>query len=552
MITNMKRLFALITLLIVVMLAEAQIAPDKYWVQFTDKNGSPYSTGRPEDYLSERAIQRRIDYGISIDEKDIPVNSSYITAVKNAGATILNPSKWLNGVTIEIYDKSVIDAIEKLPFVKKTRNLYDEPLKQMIKEERHLNEMSSMELVNVVQSRNYYGNASVQIELLNGVALHDKGYKGEGIWIGICDSGFEGVDVHDAFQNMREENRLLGTKDFVYKNGIVYSDDHHGTACLSLMAGYMPDTYVGTAPKASYFLCRTENINSENVIEEYNWVSAAEYMDSLGIDLISTSLGYISFDDPDMTHEYSDFDGETCIITIGAEIASTRGILCVAAAGNEGDTKFPYVGAPGDGEKILTVGGVKANGDRTHFSSIGPTYDGRIKPDVMSFAYAVTVASPGNNFYEGNGTSFAAPSLAGMTACLWQAKKNESANSIITTIKQSSDNYLTPDNEYGYGIPDFIKAFDMLNLEECDIFDEKSLFTIYPNPSDGQVEIKLNFEGKCSVQLYDMMGKLIYSFDNQDKNLIMLTDELSCLDSGVYLIKLICENNAQIKKLIKY
>ena len=320
-------LLALITLLIITASAQSQIAPDKYWIQFVDKNNTPYSIDRPEEFLSERAMQRRAKYGIALDEMDIPVNPSYLEAVKNAGATILNPSKWLNGVTIETYDVSVVKSIENLPFVKKTRALYDEPLKQMLKQESFLYEANVESVVRAEVTRNHYGNAYTQIDLLNGVALHEMGYQGEGMWIGICDSGYEGVDVHDVFENMREEGRLLGTRDFVYKNGIVYSDDHHGTACLGLMAGYMPGTYVGTAPKASYFLCRTENVNNENIIEEYNWVSAAEYMDSLGIDIINTSLGYISFDDSQMTHDYADFDGKTCIITIGAEIASSRGIL---------------------------------------------------------------------------------------------------------------------------------------------------------------------------------------------------------------------------------
>ena len=548
----MRRLFVLITLLLMVGVAYSQIAPDRYWVQFTDKNNTPYSIDRPEEFLSERSIQRRIKYGVAVDEKDIPVNPSYIEAVENAGATILNPSKWLNGVTIETNSESVLNAIEKLPFVKKTRTLHDEPLKQMIKNESFMYEMNAESVVDMDVVRGHYGKAQTQIELLNGIALHDMGYQGEGMWIGICDSGYEGADVHDVFQNMRDENRLLGTKDFVYKNGIVYSDDHHGTACLGLMAGYMPGTYVGTAPKASYFLCRTENINSENIIEEYNWVSAAEYMDSIGIDMISTSLGYISFDNPEASHAYSDFDGKTCIITIGAEIASSRGILCVAAAGNEGDNDFPYVGGPGDGKNVLTVGGVKADGTRAGFSSIGPTYDGRIKPDVMSFAYAVTVASPGNNFYEGNGTSFAAPSLAGMLACYWQARKDAPEGKIREIIKKSSNNYSSPNNEYGYGIPDFEKALDMLNLENCDIFDEKPLFYVYPNPSNGMVNFNLNYDVNVIVQVFDMLGKVIYISDNHNGDMTELNAFLSNLDEGVYMIKALGDKNIFTTKLVKY
>ena len=550
----MRRFCLLITLLIIsaTVMAQTQVAPDRYWIQFTDKNNTPYSIDRPEEFLSERAMQRRVKYGVALDEKDIPVNPSYIEAVEKTGAKILNPSKWLNGVTIEAYEVSVIEAIEKLPFVKKTRVLYDEPLKQMIKEESFVLEMNAENIVKTGMARNHYGTALTQIELLNGVALHDMGYKGEGIWIGICDSGYQGADVHNAFKNMRDENRLLGTKDFVYKNGIVYSDDHHGTACLGLMAAYLPNVYVGTAPKASYFLCRTENINSENVIEEYNWVSAAEYMDSLGIDVISTSLGYIGFDDSQMSHVYEDFDGKTCVITIGAEIASSRGILCVAAAGNEGDTKFPYIGAPGDGKNVLTVGGVKADGVKTSFSSIGPTADGRIKPDVMSFAYAVSVTSPSGGFFESNGTSFATPSLAGLAACLWQARNSYPESEIREIIKQSANNYSTPNSEYGYGIPDFKDALDMLDLENCDIFDEKSMFSVFPNPSSGVVKLKLNRGENVSVQVFDVIGKVVYSCDNQSYNEAFVNDFLSNLDGGVYFVRVVDGNLNQIGKLIKY
>ena len=545
-------LLALLTLLIITASAQSQIAPDKYWIQFTDKNNTPYSIDRPEEFLSERAMQRRAKHGIALDEKDIPVNPSYLEAVKNTGATILNPSKWLNGVTIETYDASVVKSIENLPFVKKTRALYDEPLKYMLKQESFLYETSVESVVRAEVARNHYGNAYTQIDLLNGVALHEMGYQGEGVWIGICDSGYEGVDVHEAFENMRAEGRLIGTRDFVYKNGIVYSDDHHGTACLGLMAGYMPGTYVGTAPKASYFLCRTENINNENVIEEYNWVSAAEYMDSLGIDIINTSLGYISFDDSQMAHDYADFDGKTCIITIGAEIASSRGVLCVAAAGNEGDNLFPYIGAPGDGKNVLTVGGVKADGERAVFSSIGPTYDGRIKPDVMSFAYAVTVAAPGGGFYEGNGTSFAAPSMTGMLACYWQARPDASEGVIRSIIKESANNFMTPNNQYGYGIPDFKNALDMLNLENCDIFSEKSLFSVFPNPSSGIVKLGLNSDEKVDISVFDVMGKMIYSFDNQNDNISDVDVFLSNLNEGVYFVKVAGEKSCQTSKLIKY
>lgn len=548
----MKRLFTLLVLSALCFSMKAQVAPDKYWVQFTDKNNTPYFINKPEEFLSDRAIQRRQDYGIAIDQYDIPVNPSYIQAVAQTGATILNPSKWLNGVTVEVTSASVLQAIEALPFVQKTRVLEDDPIKQRIKEETYFTDNLAPVSESKNDIRSYYGYATPQIQQLNGVALHTLGFKGQGMWIGICDGGFDYVDQHEAFQSMYDENRFLGAKDFVYKNGVVYTDSSHGTSCLGLMAGNVPDKYVGTAPLASYFLCRTENVNSENVLEEYNWVSAAEYLDSIGIDVISTSLGYITFDDSQFDHVYSDLDGETCVITIGAEIACSRGILCVSSAGNDGGNAFPYIAAPADGEHVLTIGAVGSNGERAYFSSIGPTYDGRIKPDVMAHGYGTTVVSPGEGaYYDGSGTSYACPVLAGMATCLWQARKELQASEIRDALRESG-NMTTPDSYYGYGIPDFMEALNALFLEENSDFVINSVISVYPNPSNGVVDVKLEIEGKAEVKVYNQIGKLLYNnvvFNDNNNGLDVF---LSNLDEGVYFVNVIGDEKNITTKLIKY
>lgn len=548
----MKRLFTLLVLLGLFFSIKAQVAPDKYWVQFTDKNNTPYSINKPEEFLSDRAIQRRQDYGIAIDQYDIPVNPSYLQAVAQTGATILNPSKWLNGVTVEVTSTSVLQAIEALPFVQKTRVLEDDPIKQRIKEDTYFSDNFVPVSENNNDIRSYYGYATPQIQQLNGIALHTLGFKGQGMWIGICDAGYDYVDQHEAFQSMYNENRFLGAKDFVYKNGVVYTESSHGTSCLGLMAANVPDKYVGTAPLASYFLCRTENVNSENVLEEYNWVSAAEYLDSLGIDVISTSLGYITFDNSQFDHVYSDLDGETCVITIGSEIACSRGILCITSAGNDGGNAFPYISAPADGEHVLTIGAVGTDGERAYFSSIGPTYDGRIKPDVMAHGYGTTVVSPGEGaYYDGSGTSFACPVLAGMATCLWQAKKELHASEIRDALR-GSGNMTTPDNYYGYGIPDFMEALNALFLEENYDFVINSAISVYPNPSNGVVDVKLEMEGKAEVKVYNQIGKLLYNntITNADNN--GLDVFLSNLDEGMYFIKVIGDEKNIVTKFIKY
>ena len=548
----MKRLLTLLVMMGYVFSINAQIAPDKYWVQFTDKNDSPYSINNPEEYLSERAIQRRQDYNIAIDNYDIPVNQSYIQAVAGKGATILNPSKWLNGVSIELSDPSVISDIESLPFVQKVRLLQNDDMKQQVKEKTFFSN-EFMSAADNADYRMYYGMAYDQINQLNGIALHETGYQGQGIWIGVCDGGYDYVDKHEVFEDMYNNDRLIGTRDFVHKNGSVYNESSHGTSCLSLMAGNIPDKYVGTAPLASYFLCRTEDVSSENMIEEYNWVSAAEFLDSIGIDIISTSLGYVDFDLPQWDHVYSDLDGETSVITIGSEIACSKGILCVTSAGNEGGTSFPYISVPSDGKNVLTVGAVDKDGNKAFFSSVGPTFDGRIKPDVMAHGSIVMVAVTwGTGYAEGSGTSFSCPVLAGMAACLWQANKQLPASSIRDLLRQNANYSDNPNNNYGYGIPDFKDAFEDMIIGENPNFVINSLISVFPNPSDGNVNVNIETIGEVCVEVYDHIGKLLYSNIVTRYYISELNTFLDGLSSGVYLIKVNDDENNQTVKLVKY
>ena len=548
----MKRLLTLLVMMGYVFSINAQIAPNKYWVQFTDKNDSPYSINNPEEYLSERAIQRRQDYNIAIDSYDIPVNQSYIQAVADKGATILNPSKWLNGVSIELSDPSVINDIESLPFVQKVRLLQNDDMKQQVKEKTFFSN-EFMSAADNADYRMYYGMAYDQINQLNGIALHETGYQGQGIWIGVCDGGYDYVDKHEVFEDMYNNDRLIGTRDFVHKNGSVYNESSHGTSCLSLMAGNIPDKYVGTAPLASYFLCRTEDVSSENMIEEYNWVSAAEFLDSIGIDIISTSLGYVDFDLPQWDHVYSDLDGETSVITIGSEIACSKGILCVTSAGNEGGTSFPYISVPSDGKNVLTVGAVDKDGNKAFFSSVGPTFDGRIKPDVMAHGSIVMVAVTwGTGYAEGSGTSFSCPVLAGMAACLWQANKQLPASSIRDLLRQNANYSDNPNNNYGYGIPDFKDAFEDMIIGENPNFVINSLISVFPNPSNGNVNVNIETIGEVCVEVYDHIGKLLYSNMVTRYYISELNSFLGGLSSGVYLIKVNDDENNQTVKLVKY
>ena len=545
----MKKLSFILLFLTISLITSAQIATNIYWVQFTDKDNSPYSIDNPEAYLSPRALQRRANLGIGIDEYDIPVNPQYLQAVANCGAQLLNPSKWLNGVSVHVTDPAVIDAINALGFVEVVRNCPNDPQAQETKERWMANEMKAVDATR--WTRGYYGGAETQAKQLKVDQLHEQGFDGTGIVIAILDGGFIGAENHACFDNMREEGRLLGTRDFVYGSNSVYSQSTHGTSCLSTMAAYVPNTMVGTAPKASYYLMHTEDGPNENIVEEYNWVSAAEYADSLGVDVCSTSLGYIDFDDPQWDHPFEHFDGHTAPMTIGAEIAASRGMICMNAASNEGDG-YCTLGIPADAEHILTVGSVNANGFRSDFSSVGPTYDGRIKPDVMAMGEGTYVASGDGGwwpYYNGNGTSFATPVLAGAVACLRQARPYASVQEICDVVRACGNRADNPDSKYGYGIPDLSQALELLQVDEAPASNNE-LINVYPNPNQGEMHVVLNAGAKAELTVFDFMGHQLYTYTFNGLNHTTLETYLNTLDSGIYFINAVSEQGNQTLKLV--
>lgn len=542
---SFKRFFTALFLCGFMSTAFAQISVNKYWVQFTDKDNSPYSIENPEEFLSERALERRSRHNIAIDESDIPVNESYIQGVAQTGAVILNPSKWLNGVTIQTDDVNVLDAINALPYVENTRKFTEGEAKQIVKK------LIDNETPADAKGMNgYYGQALTQIQQLNGINLHNANYRGEGMLIGICDGGFLGADTHPAFNDARNDDRILGTKNFVNKDASVYTGSSHGTAVWSLIGGNVPNTYVGTAPEAYFYLCMTEDARTETLIEEYNFVSALEHLDSIGVDVVNSSLGYITFDASQWNHSYNDMDGETCVITIGAEIASSKGIIVVNSAGNEGASwTYPYIGAPADGEHVFTVGAVDANGVIANFSSIGPSYDGRIKPDVVAHGQDVTVAHPDGSYYTGNGTSYSTPVMTGMLTCLWQIRPEIDAETLKDIIRRSANKANNPDNTYGYGIPNFTSAMQMLSVNEVE--DANSLINVYPNPSNGVVNVEFFKNDINAAYVYNQLGILIYVDDCQC-GAWKLQNFLSELGSGIYFVNVVSASKNNSLKVIKY
>ena len=546
----MRKLPFLLLFLMVAVFAQAQVATDIYWVQFTDKNNSPYSIDNPEAYLSPRALQRRANLGIAIDEYDIPVNPQYLLAVANCGAELVNPSKWLNGVTVHVTDPSVIDAIQELAFVSMVRNCPNDLKAQEQKQRWIENEMRPVTVNR--GSRGYYGGAEDQVKQLKVNVMHDMGYDGSGVVVAVLDGGFVGTDAHSCFDNMREEGRLLGVRDYVYGSTTVYSQTKHGTACLSTMAAYAPNTMVGTAPKASYYLIHTEDYEQENIVEEYNWVSGAEYADSLGVDVCSTSLNYFDFDMSQWNHPFEHYDGHTAPMAIGAEIAASRGMICVNSAGNNGSGTCT-IGVPGDAEHILTIGAVNAEGQRAGFSSVGPTYDGRVKPDVMAMGegtYVAVYSSDYPDYYNGNGTSFATPVLAGAVACLRQAFPYASVQEICDVVRQCGNRVDNPNSYYGYGIPDFSQAIELLATTEPAEPSAGDVLSVYPNPSQGEVHVLLNQGANAEVTVFDIMGRQLFNYHFNGLNHSSLENHLNDLVSGVYFINAVSELGSQTLKLV--
>lgn len=554
----MKKNILLGFLIITFLGLQAQVAPNKYYVQFTDKNNSPYSINHPEAFLTARAIARRQAYNIPIVENDLPVNPQYLQGVAATGAQLLNPTRWLNGVTIYTTDSTVLAAVQALPYVDHTvLASYGKPGKKSFFEKESFSEDIPDTYKNDRNTATYnYGLAYNQIHQINGTGLHDMGYRGQGMVIAVLDAGYIGVDTHPVFDSLWANNQILGTKNFVTPGDQVFTQFWHGREVLSCMGADDPGLMIGTAPKASYWLLLSEDISSENVIEEYNWVSAAEFADSVGADVINSSLGYIAFDNPAFSHPYSDMDGNTCISTIGADIAASKGILVTNSAGNSGNNQtFPWIGAPADGDSVFTIGAVDGNGNRAVFSSQGPTYDGRIKPTVMAQGQGTAVANDTNGVSFGNGTSFSSPVMAGMSACLWQAYPDKNNMDIMDAIKQSASMHSSPDNYMGWGIPDFMEAYSLITSVERKIQSNR-LVLVYPNPFGDYLHIEFlqKSDSIYTLEIHNVLGTLLVKRTlritgrYRIQNISGLFNRLSV---GVYFLKVTSKDRSQTVKLVK-
>ena len=538
----MRKLLLVLTILSIQQgVAQSQDA----WVFFADKENVEVYLADPILIMTQEAIDRKALHGTAINERDVPVNENYITQIKNAtGITVRSKSKWMNCVYV-IGSQPNIEALLDLPFV--TNVEYADKSLNLFPGAPIENKFSLEEAgQNVIYN---YGAAANQIEMLSGDYLHELDYSGEGMIVAVLDAGFPSIDTNPGFQKMRDENRILGTYDFEARTENVDGTSSHGFVTSSDIGGFLQNEFVGTAPQASFYFFVTEYTPSETPVEEAWWVEALERSDSLGVDVVNTSLGYRGFDNPNYDHSYEDLDGQTTFSARGANIAFDKGMILVTSAGNGGNTSFPTVGTPGDSPGTLTVGAVNSNGIYVAFSSIGPTVDGRVKPDVMAQGSNAAVINTGGNIDFSSGTSFSSPIMAGVITCLWQSRPDVPNGHIMQIVRESANLYNNPTDQMGYGIPNFENAY--VALQELGLEDDflMSNFALYPNPVTSKINISFP-EGisNGTFTIYSILGNKVLSTEIS-RNLNSVNME--SLNSGMYIAS-INSNNKQISfKIIK-
>ncbi|RDV14814.1 T9SS C-terminal target domain-containing protein [Pontibacter diazotrophicus] len=443
---------------------DTEAVEQKHLIYFTDKSDTPFSLSNPLQFLSPSAIERRQRQNIPLTPRDLPVNPAYVDGLKALDVTVWYTSRWFNAAVVQCTDEK-LQEVEALSYVRGSRVLNRIAVtsgeeKQHLKQETEAPPFTSAAKVSLDSSD--YGLAYHQVDMLGADELHAAGYAGEEMTIAVFDAGFPAVNTMEAFSHLFQNNKLKGTFDFVQKQQNVFGADAHGTAVLSTMAAYAPGKMIGTAYAANYLLLRTEDAASEHNIEEINWLLAAEYADSAGADIINSSLGYTTFDSPSTSYTYDDLDGNTALASKAADFAAATGILVVASAGNDGSRAWRYISAPADADSVLAVGAVDSLGIKAAFSSFGPTADGQVKPDVVALGQRAYVLTRGGAVVQANGTSFAAPIMAGFVASLWQANYSKTNMQMIQLLRQIGSRAATPDDSIGYGIPNYASVLTAL------------------------------------------------------------------------------------------
>ncbi len=531
----------LFTGLFVQTMAYGQSAPSFYYVVFKDKQGTPYSLQFPQAFLSQKSLQRRLQLGIPLLEEDLPVNPKYVQTVRDiSGGVVHHTSKWFNSMTLDLTtldsasQVNVIADVSALNFVQEVKCYPSNKETQMEKRYSQHEEVLTIGLN--LPSYKGYGLGFHQLNMVNTTMLHEAGFKGQDIDVGIFDSGWFGADQMKAFESIRDEGRLIMTRDFVNPQmPNVFDKSTHGTNVWGIMAGVMQDQFIGAAPLANYYLFQTEDVDSEYRIEEDNWVAAAELADSLGLDVINSSLGYSLFDDTTMNYQYPDMTGNVSRASIAAEKLAQKGIIVVNSAGNSGNSPWYFITAPADADGILTIGAVDSLTNAAGFSSHGPTYDGRIKPNVSAMGVKTYYPFSDEKIAKGNGTSYSAPIITGSTACLLSALKDANPNEVRSTIEKSSHLFPSYNFDVGFGIPDFWWTYNLL-LKSSSL-PSTQLDCIFPNPAKEVINVKTKGSPVLSLSVTNALGQAVSDIQWSSswiKNYLQLN--IAQLPQGTYFL----------------
>jgi len=503
--------------------APAWAQKNRYMVFFNDKTGTPHSVSTPSTFLSARALDRRAKGKVGpLKEEDLPVVPSYVTQVRATGAEAFFTTRWMNGVLVEATGAELA-AIQLLPFVGSTEFV--------AANHRLLGGRKGW----ISKTQGVSAATDEQLTMLGIDSMHAEGYRGEGIRIAVFDSGFPGVESVAPFQSLREDGRIVMTRDFITNSGNVYQFDDHGTNVLSIMAATTAN-FTGGAPGAEYLLFVTEDVAAEFRIEEYNWLFAAEQADSAGADIIQSSLSYFEFDDPAMNYTHDDLDGNTAIISLAAKKALEKAIVVVVSAGNEGSTEWQRVTPPADTPGVLAVGAISTSGVRAPFSSTGPVASGVIKPDLVALGVGVSSITQNGALTSVSGTSAASPLVTSLTAGLLQRFYDSIPHRITSAMVASASNSESPNDEIGFGIPGYFATLNYL--------EERYGPDVYPNPAF--TTLWLTFAPPTvgeidQIAIFDMQGKVVMQVDNLTLTWNNSTEalDISGLAAGIYILRLV-------------
>jgi serine protease AprX len=518
--------------------AHAQV--NRYFVFFKDKANTPYSISSPSTFLTQKSILRRQKQDVLITDEDLPVNPLYVQQVKATGAATFFTSKWWNGVLVQT-DNATLTTIKALPFVLKTELVA--PGSKLLG-----GRMSTADKSNATSADPQ--PTDFQLQQLALDKMQEEGYRGEGVDVAQFDSGWLGVNAAAPFQHLFQEGRMKAVFNFVKNTKDVYTDDNHGTEVLSVMGAFSPGAFTGGVYKANFYLFQTEDKLTEYRIEEYNWTFAAERADSLGVDVINSSLGYYDFDDATMNYKVTDLTGDKAVVSISARKAVEKGIVVVCSAGNEGNNSWRYVSVPADVDGVIAVGSITQSGSRSLFSSFGPSADGRIKPEVVALGSGTSCINQSGTITSVNGTSLASPLIASLAAGLIQAFPSASGKDIYDAILNSGTQSDKPDNILGYGVPRFTIVSSYLKYGA-----QKDPISVFPNPvsnEDLNVLLKEPTSEPIAVSIYDVLGKRVAE---DSPALIWDTNprqfDLSQLPTGIYFLVLRNRTTNLVVKLAK-